>query len=74
MFAPASTTTVTISVEDVNDNQPIFQNIPYKYSVDEEKKPDFKIGEFSAVDQDIGKNAELTYTIVSGADFNGRKM
>ena len=44
------------------------------YSVDEEENPGLKIGEILATDQDIGKNAELTYTIVSGADFNGRKM
>ena len=75
MFFPIATTTlVTITVKDVNDNKPVFQNTPYKYSVNEENQSGFKIGEFFAIDLDTGKNAELTYSIMSGAEFNGQKM
>ncbi|XP_051728764.1 cadherin-6 isoform X1 [Ctenopharyngodon idella] len=60
------TTTVNISLTDVNDNPPHFTQSMYQFSVPELTKVGSSVGRIEAVDADVGRNAEMDYTIVGG--------
>ncbi|XP_030067038.1 protocadherin Fat 2 [Microcaecilia unicolor] len=53
---------VKIYVEDVNDNPPEFDNLPYYASVQEDAEPGNFIFQVSATDRDIGNNAAITFS------------
>ncbi|KFV82454.1 Protocadherin-23, partial [Struthio camelus australis] len=63
-----STATVLITVLDVNDNPPVFNNLEYHIHVKESVPIGSPITEVSANDCDAGANAEITYAIISGND------
>nr|XP_006811702.1 PREDICTED: protocadherin Fat 4-like [Saccoglossus kowalevskii] len=64
-----STTGVEITVLDVNDNVPKFnQSVPYKGWVEENALYSVDIVTVSATDDDEGDNARISYAIVSGGD------
>ncbi|XP_030643540.1 protocadherin Fat 1a isoform X2 [Chanos chanos] len=52
---------VTVSVEDVNDNTPMFVNLPYHALVQVDAEVGQVIRQVIAVDKDIDKNAEIYY-------------
>ncbi|KAL1023572.1 hypothetical protein UPYG_G00042580 [Umbra pygmaea] len=52
---------VTVIVEDMNDNQPMFVNLPYQALVRIEAEEGHVIRQVTAVDKDIGHNAEIQY-------------
>ncbi|XP_067218474.1 cadherin-6 isoform X1 [Chanodichthys erythropterus] len=60
------TTTVNISLTDVNDNPPHFTQSIYQFSVPELTTVGSSVGRIEAVDADIGRNAEMDYIIVGG--------
>ncbi|XP_069578494.1 cadherin-6-like [Brachyistius frenatus] len=60
------TTVVNISLTDVNDNPPRFTQSIYQFRVAESSKSGTPVGRIQATDRDIGKNAEMYFTIVSG--------
>uniref|UniRef100_A0A672FHV2 Cadherin-12 n=1 Tax=Salarias fasciatus TaxID=181472 RepID=A0A672FHV2_SALFA len=63
----AGTTTVNISLSDVNDNPPRFSKSEFaQYSIPESSAVGSAVGKIKAHDLDIGKNAEVEYTIVPG--------
>ncbi|CAJ1087330.1 cadherin-6-like isoform X1 [Xyrichtys novacula] len=59
-------TVVNITLTDVNDNPPRFTQSIYQFRVPESSKPGTPVGRIRATDKDIGKNAEMYFTIVSG--------
>ncbi|XP_035306161.1 protocadherin-11 X-linked isoform X5 [Cricetulus griseus] len=64
-----STAKVTINVVDVNDNKPIFIDPPSNYSfewVPPSTNPGTVIFKVVAIDDDMGMNAEIRYSIVGG--------
>ncbi|NXY42175.1 PCD23 protein, partial [Ceuthmochares aereus] len=62
---PRSTTVMTVSIEDMNDNVPKFEQSCYKASVWEgQTKTD--IIQIFATDLDSGLNGEIEYSILSG--------
>ncbi|KAL8207179.1 UNVERIFIED_CONTAM: hypothetical protein K2H54_047559 [Gekko kuhli] len=63
-----STAAVSITVLDVNDNQPVFTSLEYHVHVRESTPVGSHITVVSASDYDAGSNAEVTYSIVSGND------
>ncbi|NXW43823.1 PCD23 protein, partial [Nyctiprogne leucopyga] len=63
---PRSTTAMTISIQDVNDNVPKFQQSYYKASVWEGQSPKTDIIQIFATDLDSGLNGETEYSILSG--------
>lgn len=63
-----STATVLITVLDVNDNPPVFSRPEYHVHVKESIPVGSHVTEVSANDCDVGTNAEITYTIISGND------
>ncbi|XP_029380027.1 cadherin-6-like isoform X2 [Echeneis naucrates] len=60
------TTVVNITLTDVNDNPPCFTQSIYQFRVPESSKSGTPFGTIQAIDRDIGKNAEMYFTIVSG--------
>ncbi|TKS80411.1 Cadherin-6 Kidney cadherin [Collichthys lucidus] len=60
------TTVVNISLTDVNDNPPRFTQSIYQFRVPESAKYGTPVGRIKASDKDIGRNAEMNFTIVSG--------
>ncbi|XP_051267436.1 cadherin-6 isoform X1 [Dicentrarchus labrax] len=60
------TTVVNITLTDVNDNPPRFTQSIYQFRVPESSKSGTPVGRIKATDRDIGKNAEMYFTIVSG--------
>lgn len=57
-----SQATVKVYVEDVNDNPPQFENVPYYTSVQDGMEPGDVLFQVSATDKDIGNNAAITYS------------
>ncbi|XP_013196318.2 protocadherin-like wing polarity protein stan [Amyelois transitella] len=65
-FPPRSgTTTLQINVLDCNDHSPVFEMQQYEASVREGASPGTTVLTLKATDQDIGKNAEVEYSIES---------
>ncbi|KAA8594619.1 hypothetical protein FQN60_011754 [Etheostoma spectabile] len=52
---------VTVTVEDVNDNKPMFVNLPYHALVQMDAEEGQVIRQVTAVDKDMGPNAEIHY-------------
>uniref|UniRef100_A0A8C9XKL9 FAT atypical cadherin 1a n=1 Tax=Sander lucioperca TaxID=283035 RepID=A0A8C9XKL9_SANLU len=52
---------VTVTVEDVNDNKPMFVNLPYHALVQMDAEEGQVIRQVTAVDKDMGPNAEIYY-------------
>ncbi|KAG7517956.1 cadherin-7-like isoform X1 [Solea senegalensis] len=59
----SASTTVTVSLTDVNDNGPMFQHHLYTFSVPENAAVGTTVGRIMAEDGDIGINARMTYTL-----------
>ncbi|XP_010898913.4 protocadherin Fat 4 isoform X1 [Esox lucius] len=63
---------VEITLQDVNDNPPVFPNDLLDVTIEENIGDGFKIMQLTAMDADEGPNALVTYTIISGADDSFR--
>ncbi|XP_006816874.2 cadherin-23-like [Saccoglossus kowalevskii] len=63
----SSMRTVTITILDVNDNHPQFEQQTYKYSIEENVRVGFVIDTLTATDADEGNNAIISYSIVNGS-------
>ncbi|XP_037549994.1 cadherin-7 [Nematolebias whitei] len=59
----SSSTTVTVSLTDVNDNGPTFQQYLYTFAVPENAPVGTTVGRVMAEDSDIGINARMTYSL-----------
>ncbi|XP_054478810.1 cadherin-7-like [Anoplopoma fimbria] len=59
----SSTTTVTVSLTDVNDNGPTFQHHLYTFAVPENAAVGTTVGRIMAQDGDTGINARMTYSL-----------
>ncbi|XP_066578351.1 cadherin-10 [Amia ocellicauda] len=66
----SGTTTVNITLTDVNDNPPRFPQGSYHFSVPESTEPGSPFGRIKATDADIGKNAEVAYNIIGGDELD----
>uniref|UniRef100_A0A1A8F923 Cadherin-10 n=1 Tax=Nothobranchius korthausae TaxID=1143690 RepID=A0A1A8F923_9TELE len=66
----SGTTTVSITLSDVNDNPPRFTKTLYEFRVPESNELGSSVGAIRAVDADIGPNAEMDYRII-GSDGPG---
>ncbi|XP_036800196.1 cadherin-20 [Oncorhynchus mykiss] len=62
----AGTTVVNITLSDVNDNPPMFDQKLYQMSVLESAPVGSVVGRIRAKDRDIGINAEMRYSIIDG--------
>uniref|UniRef100_A0A3Q3W8R2 Cadherin-10 n=1 Tax=Mola mola TaxID=94237 RepID=A0A3Q3W8R2_MOLML len=66
----SGTTTVRITLSDVNDNPPRFTKTFYEFRVPESIEPGSVVGLIRAMDADIGENADMEYRI-TGSDGPG---
>jgi hypothetical protein len=64
------TTTLTVCLNDLNDNIPLFTAASFSDSASENSGIGAVVGSVSATDADIDANADLEFTIVSGNDDN----
>ncbi|XP_031705838.1 cadherin-7 [Anarrhichthys ocellatus] len=62
----SGTTTVTVTLTDVNDNPPRFTHKSYQYTVLESLPVQSMVARIKAADADIGSNAEMDYRIMDG--------
>ncbi|XP_070537428.1 protocadherin Fat 4-like [Ptychodera flava] len=60
--------TIDIQVEDINDNAPHFQGLPYVANIRKDSPPETYVMTASAKDADVGKNANLTFRLTSLGD------
>ena len=56
-------TLVNITLEDANDNPPVFSRSEYTFAVHEHEAAPTTVGRVSALDADIGENGRVTYFI-----------
>ncbi|XP_067857981.1 cadherin-6-like [Heptranchias perlo] len=66
----SGTTSVNITLTDVNDNPPRFPQSTYQMSVLESSQEGAAVGRIKAYDADTGENAEITYRIIDGDGIN----
>lgn len=64
----SATATVSLKIEDVNDNRPEFYPLRYFVPVSEDLPVDKSIVKVTATDLDSDDNAVITYTLESGGD------
>ncbi|XP_038597207.1 cadherin-24 [Tachyglossus aculeatus] len=62
----SGSTTVTVTLSDVNDNPPKFPQSLYQFSVAETAGPGALVGRLRALDPDLGNNALMAYSILDG--------
>ncbi|XP_029955455.1 cadherin-10-like [Salarias fasciatus] len=65
----SGTTTVSITLLDVNDTPPRFANHSFRMTAVESTEIGGAIGRIKADDSDLGRHAEMEYSIVSGHDI-----
>ncbi|XP_053268399.1 cadherin-10-like isoform X2 [Pleuronectes platessa] len=65
----SGTTTVSITLSDVNDSPPRFANHSFRMTAVESTEVGGAIGRIKADDPDVGRNAEMEYSIVGGHDM-----
>uniref|UniRef100_A0A8C7NGT1 Protocadherin Fat 4 n=1 Tax=Oncorhynchus mykiss TaxID=8022 RepID=A0A8C7NGT1_ONCMY len=53
---------VSVILDDVNDNRPLFNSTNYVFHFEEEQKRGSLVGRVFAVDKDFGPNSEVRYT------------
>ena len=63
-----SSTVVTVTISDENDNAPLFNQSEYSIVFPENEPPFSSVYLFQAVDEDIGPNSELSYAMLSPYD------
>ncbi|XP_073438990.1 cadherin-8 isoform X1 [Dendrobates tinctorius] len=67
----SGTTTVTVTLTDVNDNPPKFAMSQYQFAIPEDIAIGDPVGRVRANDRDIGDNAKSSFDIIDG---DGRDM
>ncbi|XP_072174166.1 cadherin EGF LAG seven-pass G-type receptor 2-like [Diadema setosum] len=63
---------VQISIEDINDNPPIFPTSHYEGEIEENCPLYSSLLTITALDADAGSNGEVSYTFEGGSDADGR--
>ncbi|XP_078397225.1 cadherin-7a [Cetorhinus maximus] len=62
----SGTTSITVTLSDVNDNPPRFSRRFYQYNIPESLPMASTVAKIKALDDDIGQNAEMEYRIIDG--------
>ncbi|XP_064600895.1 protocadherin Fat 4-like [Liolophura sinensis] len=64
--ANSVSTTVSLTIADVNDNTPVFSSSPYSFTIEENVSTGSSAGRIAATDADTGANSALQYELVYG--------
>lgn len=67
-----SSASVTVYLQDVNDNGPIFDKLNYEFAVSENTEIETKIADLTAIDKDSGKYGKITYALKGFGSENFR--
>ena len=59
----SDTTTLSVTVIDINDNPPVFANTFLSFEIPENSPPVSVVGEFTVSDRDQGTSAEMNFTL-----------
>ncbi|XP_012938740.1 protocadherin-7-like [Aplysia californica] len=70
--AQSTTATVTVSVSDVNDNEPRFFKSKYRFSVMEGLDAGSVVGAVSATDRDLGDGGKVRFSLPSWSQAYGK--
>ena len=62
----SDTVTVTIFVEDTNDNSPNFEDAKYFFKLSDRAERNQFVGKVTAIDQDDSDDGKLSYSIIGG--------
>ena len=65
--ALSATTTIRVTVNDVNDNRPVFTSNPTSVEVSEDLPRNTVVAEYRATDADVGTNAVIQFTLTPNA-------
>lgn len=65
----SSSLTLEITILDENDNRPFFDNATYNFYLSEEEEVGARVGIIHAVDNDEGRNGELTYSFTTNQTY-----
>lgn len=68
-FRRSSSQVFTVTVQDTNDNPPVFADTPYTITIAEDRTDGYVFFQVSASDRDAGTNAELEFSLLD--DYNG---
>ncbi|XP_066128869.1 protocadherin gamma-B1 isoform X19 [Saccopteryx bilineata] len=69
----SSSTSITLLIGDINDNNPVFHQASYVVHVAENNPPGASITQVSASDPDLGPNGRVSYSIVA-SDLEPRAL
>ncbi|CAG5117266.1 unnamed protein product [Candidula unifasciata] len=67
----SGTTTVTVNILDLNDNDPIFSLQEYNFRLYENKKPGSLVGNISVTDPDLGVEGTVSLSLKPADDKDG---
>ncbi|XP_048385225.1 cadherin-7a [Stegostoma tigrinum] len=70
----SGTTSITVTLSDVNDNPPHFSRRFYQYNIPESLPVASTVAKIRALDDDIGPNAEMEYRIIDGDGLSVLKI
>lgn len=57
---------VTVQLQDINDNRPTFYPLNYAVSLSTQSTPGTSVARVTAYDPDAGENGRVTYRTVAG--------
>ncbi|XP_010781033.1 cadherin-18-like [Notothenia coriiceps] len=66
----SGSTTINITLTDVNDNPPMFPQKNYQLYVPESAQVGKPVGKIKATDEDLGVNADIKYSIINSEGAN----
>ena len=60
---------IDITLQDVNDNTPIFEQIPYSFNISQNLGIGQYVGQVRATDADIGLNGDISYSFSTSSQY-----
>lgn len=66
----SSTVNVSITVIDINDNPPLFQNSLYQFSIPFDQSPGVSFAMVTSTDLDLPENSNVKYTVTEATPFD----
>ncbi|CAK8672419.1 unnamed protein product [Clavelina lepadiformis] len=70
----SSSVTIVIHVDDIQDTDPIFENLPYNRTIDENTDVGAEVVSIQAVDGDRGIPNDIAYSLIAGDDVGNFLM
>ncbi|XP_063046252.1 protocadherin Fat 2 isoform X2 [Engraulis encrasicolus] len=62
-------TNIKVYIDDINDNAPVFQNLPHSLTISEETEPGDVLYQVMASDADVGENGSVIFMLQDDFEF-----